>query len=236
LGACLALLVATAVGFVVPCRGVLCEHGLRSRGVARMAAKGKGFGKPVEKPPPRNPTQPRAEAIGDEDLGSAETPSRGADALEELRLQSERKGMEVQRRLEDMKEVEKVLRENPDAGVIPEVVAQRMLGRMLPLAAVPIFGGIALFVGFYIAATKWDLEIQPTVVAYATTAPWLLGLAGLTYGILSASWDPEVEGSFLGTEEVKLNLSRIADGLRRAGENERLREFDRTQGGRRDKD
>ena len=64
-----------------------------------------------------------------------------------------------------------MLAEDKTAGVIPEKVAMRMLGRMLPLAGVPIFGGIALFVTFYLSATKWDLEIQPAVVAYGDWAP-----------------------------------------------------------------
>ena len=67
------------------------------------------------------------------------------------------------------------MRENPTAGIIPDVVAKRMLFRMLPLAGVPIFGGIGLFLTFTIAATRWDLEVQPALVAYLTTVPWLLG-------------------------------------------------------------
>jgi len=41
-----------------------------------------------------------------------------------------------------------------------------MLFRMLPLAAVPIFGGVGLFLYFYWSATKGDAEFQPTVTAH----------------------------------------------------------------------
>ncbi len=64
---------------------------------------------------------------------------------------------------------------------------------------------------------------QPTRVRSATTAPWLLGLAGLTYGILSSSWDEEVEGSLLGFDELRLNLGRIGDGLKRSGDSAEVR-------------
>jgi hypothetical protein len=52
-----------------------------------------------------------------------------------------------------------------DAGVIPDAVAKRMLGRMLPLSLTPILGGLALFAFFYISATKGEVEFQPTMVA-----------------------------------------------------------------------
>jgi hypothetical protein len=38
-----------------------------------------------------------------------------------------------------------------------------MLFRMLPLAAVPIFGGVGLFLYFYWSATQGGAEFQPTV-------------------------------------------------------------------------
>ena len=82
---------------------------------------------------------------------------------------------------------------------------------------------MALFVFFYLGATKGDFEVPPTIVAYATTAPWLLGLAGLTYGLISTSWDEDVEGSFLGVDEFQTNVARIFDGTKRGGENEELR-------------
>jgi Photosynthesis affected mutant 68 len=40
-----------------------------------------------------------------------------------------------------------------------------------------------------------------------------MGVAGLTYGILSASWDDE-PGSFWGLDEFKLNFERMKEGYR----------------------
>lgn len=41
---------------------------------------------------------------------------------------------------------------------------------------------------------------------------------------MSASWDPEREGSFLGTEEFKRNVDNIKEGLGRSRENALLRD------------
>jgi len=41
---------------------------------------------------------------------------------------------------------------------------------------------------------------------------------------MSASWDPEREGSFLGADEFSKNLGNIKDGLTRSRENAVLRE------------
>lgn len=41
---------------------------------------------------------------------------------------------------------------------------------------------------------------------------------------MSASWDPDREGSFLGWDEFQLNLQNVQDGLRRSRSNAILRE------------
>ena len=41
---------------------------------------------------------------------------------------------------------------------------------------------------------------------------------------MSASWDPDREGSFLGTEEFSRNIDNIKTGLSRSRENAVLRE------------
>ena len=81
---------------------------------------------------------------------------------------------------------------------------------------VPVFGGLAIFVGAFFYSKKYDVVIQPSIIAYATQLPFVLGLVGITYGILSASWDEE-PGSFLGFKEAKINFERIKEGLVRTG-------------------
>ena len=53
-----------------------------------------------------------------------------------------------------------------------------------------MFGGLGLFVAFFFMSKKYDIVVPPAVVAYATQVPFLLGLVGISYAILSSSWDP----------------------------------------------
>ena len=41
------------------------------------------------------------------------------------------------------------------------------------------------------------------------------GLLGITYGIVSASWDPRREGSLLGIDELRANLPILLDRFKR---------------------
>jgi len=107
---------------------------------------------------------------------------------------------------------------------IPEVVANRMGQRMLPFVGLPLLGGMGTFVGFWYFSTYKDVELEPSAVA-ASTILWLVvSLGGITYSMLSASWDPERKGSALGFDEVQRNMNNIRTGLERSKENERLRD------------
>mmetsp|Transcript_9775 Transcript_9775/g.14908 ORF Transcript_9775/g.14908 Transcript_9775/m.14908 type:complete len:222 (-) Transcript_9775:4828-5493(-) len=143
-----------------------------------------------------------------------------AQLLEEESAKKEALAAEIA----ELKEREAYVSENTDAGRIPDAVANRMAIRMAILGGVPVFGGLALFIFFYLSATKNDNVFQPTAVAAATTAPWILGLLGIGYGALSASWDDDEPGSLLGVDEFKTNIQRILEGLRRSSKDAKLRE------------
>ena len=106
---------------------------------------------------------------------------------------------------------------DPAAGVMPEVVSQRMLGRIIPFASIGVFGSFLTFAGFWYANTKLELDLPPQIVAYVTQALLLLSFAGVTYGVMSTSWDEEREGSLLGTENLRRNFE-----LMRGNEAERI--------------
>ena len=63
---------------------------------------------------------------------------------------------------------------------------------MVSFFGIPVFGGLAIFVAAFFYSKKYDVVVPPSVVAYATQAPFVMGLLGITYAILSSSWDPEV--------------------------------------------
>lgn len=113
------------------------------------------------------------------------------------------------------------------SGALPDIVAQRMLRRMLAFAGVPLALGLLCFSAFFVAKYRYDVTVLPTVVGYVTLSAWGAALVGLTYGILSASWDPDYDaadehgdddnsGGRLGWRRARTNVARVADGLRRA--------------------
>ena len=95
---------------------------------------------------------------------------------------------------------------DPEAGVMPAVVSDRMLKRIIPFAGLPVAGSFVLFGGFWFANTQLGYDLPPSVVAYSTQALLLLSFAGITYGVMSTSWDEEEEGSALGFTEFVRNV------------------------------
>lgn len=195
------------------------------------ANKKKGFGKSPEPPKKTTTTtttttQEPAEQSTENQSATVEypTPSAGVEALSRLRRQQAEKRNEELRQMRELKSVDRLLSEEPDAAVIPEKVAQRMGKRMLPFVGIPLFGVMGAFVAFWYLATYKNYEFQPALVAFSTIGILGVGLLGITYSVMSASWDVEVEGSALGWDEFKKNLSSIQDGLKRTRENAILRE------------
>lgn len=128
------------------------------------------------------------------------------------------------RKVRDLREADALLSEDAGAAVIPEKVAQRMGKRMLPFVGIPLFGSFASFIGFWYLATQKDMEFQPALVAGTSVVFLLIGLLGITYSLLSASWDDDREGSVLGGDEFQKNIENLKDGLSRTKENAILRE------------
>jgi hypothetical protein len=98
--------------------------------------------------------------------------------------------------------------------VMPEVVGDRMLKRMIFGFGAPMAAGFVSFAAFIISARYYDMTIRPTTVAITTQAIFALGVFGITYGPLSASWDEDREGSLLGVEEVGKNIQNLIASLR----------------------
>ncbi len=96
--------------------------------------------------------------------------------------------------------------------VIPDRVANRMARRVALATGIPTLLGMAVFVVSYLLVSRHILEIPPSTTLLASGACFLLGLLGLSYGVLSASWEDEA-GSLLGREQIGLNISRIRTSL-----------------------
>ena len=96
---------------------------------------------------------------------------------------------------------------------IPGYVANRMARRIAFTTGIPTLSGMGVFIGSYFLISKGIAEISPTVTLVSSALCFLVGLLGLSYGILSASWDLNT-GSFLGFENIKPNINRMKDAFK----------------------
>lgn len=195
---------------------------------------GQGFGK-KKAPEPVADTGSMSPGTSD-----AVTPATSMSSTSDVKRLYEtpraRREAELDDKIRRLKEEEDLLATDPSVGAVPELVANRMITRIAALAGIPVFGGLTIFVGAFFYSKKYDVVVQPSIVAYATQLPFILGLIGITYGILSSSWDEE-PGSLLGFKEAQLNFGRIKEGLVRTSDNAKLKEDierEKTRLGRRD--
>ena len=96
---------------------------------------------------------------------------------------------------------------------IPKYVANRMARRIAFTTGIPTLSGMGVFIGSYFLISKGIAEISPTLTLVSSAFCFLIGLLGLSYGILSASWD-FTPGTFLGFENIKPNINRMKDAFK----------------------
>ena len=101
---------------------------------------------------------------------------------------------------------------------IPKYVADRMARRIFFTAGIPTLLGMSVFIVSYIIVTRNIAEIPPSSTIAISALFFLLGLAGLSFGILSASWDEE-PGSFFGIENIPMNIQRAKAAFKPATQN-----------------
>ena len=111
-----------------------------------------------------------------------------------------------------------VTTQNQSKNGIPKYVADRMARRIFFTAGIHTILGMSVFVINYIIVTKNIAEIPPSSTIAISALFFLLGLAGLSFGILSASWDKE-PGSFFGIENIPMNIQRAKAAFKPATQN-----------------
>lgn len=171
-----------------------------ARTVAQQAAQGIASAAPAA-------SSPDMEMITAEERGRAALEAMRKSSGTDPSLQLKKRGM--------MLTPEEMAPE--EDSTMPPAVADRMLKRIIPFAALPVVGGILLFVAFYFATTQLEIDVPPTIVAYATQAMLLLSFGGITYGVMSTQLDEDAEQSALGVDNVKRNFD-----LMRGVEDERI--------------
>ena len=116
------------------------------------------------------------------------------------------------------KKVPSLTPKRKQSGGIPKYVADRMARRIFFTAGIPTIMGMSVFVISYIIVTRNIAEIPPSSTIAISALFFLLGLGGLSFGILSASWDKE-PGSFFGIENIPLNIERAKAAFKPASQN-----------------
>lgn len=161
------------------------EPGSKGKGSSKSASapKAAASAKGDSAPPPADPN-----AISPKAAAKAKAISDQAKARADKRAQKSQKAA---------------------AMAIPEAVSQRMLRRMLVFSGTPTVFGVAIFFVSYFLIVKGNVELPSYAVLLTTLGCFGLGVVGLTYGVLSASWDEDRPGHWLGLDEFKVNFGRM---------------------------
>ena len=101
----------------------------------------------------------------------------------------------------------------PRQSQIPEAVSRRMARRIGLATGLPTLLGMVVFVASYFLVSRRLIDIPPVVTLGLSGGFFLLGLIGLSYGVLSASWE-DAPGSLLGIEQIGLNLNRLKASIK----------------------
>jgi len=96
---------------------------------------------------------------------------------------------------------------------IPKAVANRMARRIVFTTGIPTFLGMGVFILSYFLIIKGITDVPPSVTLTSSAVFFLVGLLGLSYGILSASWE-ESPGSILGLENIRPNITKLRSAFR----------------------
>lgn len=106
-------------------------------------------------------------------------------------------------------EPEPVVRDDPPMMETPQVVVDRMFKRMVWCAGIPVFVGLIFYPLFYYLKVSMELEVPMWLVYMFQYIMFGGGLLGITYGIMSTSWDPTREGGVWGWTEFQANLAIV---------------------------
>ncbi len=107
-------------------------------------------------------------------------------------------------------------REAASLSAIPDVVSRRMIRRMALFCGVPSgLGILSFFIFYWVVSHDW-FDVPPYAVFIATLGLFGSGVVGLSYGILSTSWDEDRVGGWFGWQEFTLNARRVFEALREA--------------------
>ncbi|PZV12262.1 MAG: DUF3464 domain-containing protein [Pseudanabaena sp.] len=94
---------------------------------------------------------------------------------------------------------------------IPEEVNRRIIRRAALFCGIPTGLGITTFIVSYFLVSKHIVDLPTSAVVLLSMLFLGIGVVGLSYGAISASWDEGRLGSWWGGEEFKLNFGYLRE-------------------------
>lgn len=92
---------------------------------------------------------------------------------------------------------------------IPEEVNRRIVRRAALFCGIPTGLGLTTFIVSYFLVSKHIVDLPTSAVVLLSMLFLGIGVVGLSYGAISASWDEGRVGSWWGTEEFKTNFGHL---------------------------
>lgn len=122
---------------------------------------------------------------------------------------------------EESEEDEEDEEDEEEASVIPEVVTNRMISRMGFSVGIPLLIGLLFFPFFYYLKVVLKIDVPSWVPVIVSFFFFGSALLGVSYGIVSSSWDPMREGSLLGWNEAQKNWPVFWQSIWSGGSNKK---------------
>lgn len=140
--------------------------------------------------------------------------SKKTSRKEKLRQQQRLREREEQQQLLLKESLVEAAREEEGSGgndddEIPQAVFDRILQRILFTVGIPMASGVALLNVYDALKRGRGVEVPSWVQLLTILLSFGTSALGIAYGTLSASWDPDKEGSLLGIDEARTNWPEL---------------------------
>ncbi|ELS31572.1 MULTISPECIES: PAM68 family protein [Pseudanabaena] len=94
---------------------------------------------------------------------------------------------------------------------IPDEVNRRIVRRAALFCGIPTGMGLTTFIVSYFLVSKHIVDLPTSAVVLLSMLFLGIGVLGLSYGAISASWDEGRIGSWWGGEEFKKNFGHLTE-------------------------
>ncbi|CAM0956378.1 unnamed protein product [Alopecurus aequalis] len=156
-------------------------------------------------------------------VGTSATDSASTDAPSSKKTSRKEKQRQQQRLREREEQQQLLLKESlveaareeeggggkDDDDEIPQAVFDRILQRILFTVGIPMASGVALLNVYDALKRGRGVEVPSSVQLLTILLSFGTSALGIAYGTLSASWDPDKEGSLLGIDEARTNWPEL---------------------------